>query len=900
MKRKTFLVGSARAALSVLMIVQLGMAQTSIDAELQKKAKLLSPDLARQIALEKEELRAESAELTTQAIRLCDQGKYKEAYFALDEAMKKDPRNTAAKTRLVTVNAILYDTYAGYAMSRIAVADYQGAIDNFRVALEHKQGGEEALKGIQKARALIEETVSKNLGKIISDSMQDEEKVDLLVKQARDLEVQGRYEEAKATYKAAIKIESEDPRPRRLFKELIEKQNRTIADDRRIERRKVMEDLIKEFLQNPEEYVDQPGTETETTVTPVTARRDELIKKARATRVESLNFKDANLQDVVSYITEMSGISIVLNLGDKPANPFTIEMNNATVVDAITYIVESNPGLSCTYDEYAVIISRGEGDMETRFWVISEAGTLSAEEQSSSSSSSRESDGRGGGRGGETDLFRSEPVGAALESAEPGEVAQSPMVKTVNDMLPGLKERGGAVFYEPTSRTLTVRATPGELDRVDELIKDLEKGIKQNQVEIQARFVEMSDQDLEEFSLGLKLQSQFKLFNMNDRQDRAALLNPVDLTGALRRFAKGEQSSRYADRLNKLVALVGTKANQNQIADEVIGFFTSTLTDPEVGLVFHAISEKTNADVLSAPSVTSVSGQSRVRIRQIMEVMYPEDYSVYKPAKIFRAGSGFFDAGGLIDVQQGYATVQGFLTEEVGIELIVSPTISEDGRTVEMEVMTKVSKELEPHIVTAYVGDNTVFPALDPIDLRIPQFKNAEVSTQVVVNDGETIVLGGMITETIREYHDKVPFWGDLPVIGRWFRAEGSFQNKKNLMIFVTVKVITPTGESYGELIDREKREAEKKAAETREPTNTDGTAPAEPAATSSDEPKSDEAAPASGDTPKKDETTSGSDVSKEEGAAVPAGSDSGAKPAGSDADTKPAEGGDSATGTNE
>jgi hypothetical protein len=304
-----------------------------------------------------------------------------------------------------------------------------------------------------------------------------------------------------------------------------------------------------------------------------------------------------------------------------------------------------------------------------------------------------------------------------------------------------------------------------------------------------------------------------------------------------------------------------------------------------------------------------VSGQSRVRIRQIMEVMYPEDYSVYKPAKIFRAGSGFFDAGGLIDVQQGYATVQGFLTEEVGIELIVSPTISEDGRTVEMEVMTKVSKELEPHIVTAYVGDNTVFPALDPIDLRIPQFKNAEVSTQVVVNDGETIVLGGMITETIREYHDKVPFWGDLPVIGRWFRAEGSFQNKKNLMIFVTVKVITPTGESYGELIDREKREAEKKAAETREPTNTDGTAPAEPAATSSDEPKSDEAAPASGDTPKKDETTSGSDVSKEEGAAVPAGSDSGAKPAGSDsgakpagsdADTKPAEGGDSATGTNE
>lgn len=794
MKKRPYFNVVTRSVVSVLMLVQVGMAQSPIDTELQKKAQMLSPDLARQIALEKEELRAEAAELTTQAIKLMEQGEYKKAYIALSEAVKKDPRNVTAKTKLDTVNGILYDTYAGYAQARMAVKDYEAAIVNYRTALEHRPAGEEALKGIRKARQLLEESVSKNLGKIITEDMDDEAKVALLIKQARDLEVQSRYEEAKALYKQAIRIESENPMPRRLLKDLIEKQGRIISDQRRIERRQVMEDLIKAFFQHPDEYAEEvtvgPGTPTET---PEQQRRKEIIAKA-SKKLEPISFKEAQIQEVIGYLSEVSGLSIVLNLGDKPAQPVTIELASPTVLDAIKYICEANPGMMYTITEYAIVVSRGEGDMETRIWSVSPAAVTTAAETKKET-----------GADATMDLFATEEPAAPGETPE---VAEPEIVRQINDLLPGLKDRGGSVFLEPTTGTLVVRATPGELDQVDALIEDLERGGKEQlQVEIQARFVEVSNQDLQELSFGISLEDKFKLLNVNDGRDRAVMMNPTDFTGALRRYAKGESASRYADRLRGNLNLIGGKVGANQITDEVIGFFTSALTDPEVGLILRAIDNKTNADILSAPSVTTVSGQNRVRIRQISQIMYPEDYTVYKPAKIFYAG-GAFDTASLADVQQGYATVQGFKVEEVGIELTVSPTISEDGRTVDMDITTKVSQELEPRTVIVYVGD----PAfdLDPIELKIPRFKNAEVNTQVVVNDGETIVLGGMITEQLREYHDKVPFLGDLPLVGRFFRADGSYQEKRNLLIFVTTRVITSTGESY-----REKREREMRLAAT-------------------------------------------------------------------------------------
>jgi general secretion pathway protein D len=69
-----------------------------------------------------------------------------------------------------------------------------------------------------------------------------------------------------------------------------------------------------------------------------------------------------------------------------------------------------------------------------------------------------------------------------------------------------------------------------------------------------------------------------------------------------------------------------------------------------------------------------------------------------------------------------------------------------------------------------------------------------QVVTSCNVWDGQTIVLGGLISETITKISDKVPVLGDLPLVGRLFQSQSSDSIKDNLVIFVTPTIIDPAG----------------------------------------------------------------------------------------------------------
>jgi Flp pilus assembly secretin CpaC len=70
--------------------------------------------------------------------------------------------------------------------------------------------------------------------------------------------------------------------------------------------------------------------------------------------------------------------------------------------------------------------------------------------------------------------------------------------------------------------------------------------------------------------------------------------------------------------------------------------------------------------------------------------------------------------------------------------------------------------------------------------LPLPHYRLRQVTTSCIVWDGQTVVLGGLITEDVTKLKDKVPLLGDLPLLGRFFRSEASSTKKKNLMIFVS------------------------------------------------------------------------------------------------------------------
>ncbi len=126
----------------------------------------------------------------------------------------------------------------------------------------------------------------------------------------------------------------------------------------------------------------------------------------------------------------------------------------------------------------------------------------------------------------------------------------------------------------------------------------------------------------------------------------------------------------------------------------------------------------------------------------------------------------------------------------LGPELDVIPNVSADGYTIQMNLIPTLTEFLgydNPGSFQTQVGQLQA-------PLPLPHFRVRQVTTSAIVWDGQTVVLGGLISEEVQKTKDKVPMLGDLPLVGRLFRSETSFTSKKNLVIFVTPTLIDPAG----------------------------------------------------------------------------------------------------------
>ena len=139
----------------------------------------------------------------------------------------------------------------------------------------------------------------------------------------------------------------------------------------------------------------------------------------------------------------------------------------------------------------------------------------------------------------------------------------------------------------------------------------------------------------------------------------------------------------------------------------------------------------------------------------------------------------------------GTAAISPITTQvEIGPTLDVVPVVLADGYTINL---TLIPSLLEfdgydtPPVVPGVSGVVQVPTAL-------PKFTAREVVTTVNVWDNQTVSLGGLISSSVQSTKDKVPFLGDLPLVGRLFQSQSKTTIKKNLMIFVTATIIDPAG----------------------------------------------------------------------------------------------------------
>jgi type II secretory pathway component GspD/PulD (secretin)/tetratricopeptide (TPR) repeat protein len=370
---------------------------------------------------------------------------------------------------------------------------------------------------------------------------------------------------------------------------------------------------------------------------------------------------------------------------------------------------------------------------------------------------------------------------------------------------------GASATFWPHSGTLIVRNTQDNLDMVDALV-DQANSSAPKQVAIESKFVEINQNNLKELGFDWLLgpfSLNGKVFGSGGTAGNGAPVNAANfpfvdpVTGkpiGQNPVTSGNQSGNFAISANALDALL--MPGLGQVAGAAPGIFglAGVFTNPQFQVVVRALNQKKGIDLLSAPSVTTKSGQ-RAIIEVIRELRYPRTYTAPQVPSI---GTTTTSGSQVVPVVVTPTTPQDWETRNTGVTLEVEPVVGGDATTIDLNLVPQVV-EFEGFInygspINA-VGVNTVagISVSTPVVLtenviNQPVFSTRKVTTSVSVYDGQTVVLGGLMREDVQKTEDKVPIIGDIPLVGRAFRTNTEQHTKKNLVIFVTARIITPAG----------------------------------------------------------------------------------------------------------
>ncbi|MBL4621380.1 MAG: hypothetical protein JKY89_03185, partial [Immundisolibacteraceae bacterium] len=186
-----------------------------------------------------------------------------------------------------------------------------------------------------------------------------------------------------------------------------------------------------------------------------------------------------------------------------------------------------------------------------------------------------------------------------------------------------------------------------------------------------------------------------------------------------------------------------------------VGHFDANGTS--FGALLRALATDVTANILSTPSIMTLDNQE---------------------AELLVGQSVPFVTGQFTNTGASAGSVNPFQTierEDVGVTLKVKPQIN-DGNTIKLELHQEVSS-LVP-------AASTILGASDLVTNK------RSISTTVMVDSGETIVLGGLIDDQVITTEERVPFLGSLPVLGHFFRYQTSSHDKRKLMVFIKPEIV--------------------------------------------------------------------------------------------------------------
>jgi general secretion pathway protein D len=386
---------------------------------------------------------------------------------------------------------------------------------------------------------------------------------------------------------------------------------------------------------------------------------------------------------------------------------------------------------------------------------------------------------------------------------------------------------GASANFLPQSSRLIVRNTADNLELVDALVEQAAvAGPKQ--VEIESKFIEITQNNLKELGfdwlLGKFDVGNGKVSAAGGTSGTSPLLNSADfpfLNNAgnpvgLNPVTAGNRSGNFAISANAIDALLFPSMGASSVAPGIFSL-AGVLTDPRFQVVIRALNQKKGVDLLSAPKVTTKSGQRAV-IEIVREFRYP---TTFTPPQVPSITGGVGGTGTVSINVVTPTTPQTFETRNTGVTLEVEPVVGPDGTTIDLNLVPQVV-EFEGFINYGSAIFGIIPPATNPLTgmllfspsvlltenvINQPIFSTRKVTTSVSVWDGQTVVLGGLMREDVQKTEDRTPIVGDIPIVGRLFRTNVDQHIKRNLIIFVTARLVNPAGQPMNVTEEEEEQE---------------------------------------------------------------------------------------------
>jgi general secretion pathway protein D len=560
-----------------------------------------------------------------------------------------------------------------------------------------------------------------------------------------------------------------------------------------------------------------------------------IMRKLDDIVIPSMDLQDASIREVVQFLTQQSkqidpageGVNIVLKLPsssepldemDPDAAPpvtedtsITIILNQIPLIEAIRYVTELT-GLKYKVEPFAVAIvpiTENTDELVTREFRVTPSfippSTGSVDDDAPIFGSTQDDNVRLKGRRDAKEFLTQQGVPFPT-----GSFAQ----------------------YIPSGSKLIVRNTQDAIDLIETLVEG-DVGEKPTQVEIEAKFVEISQNNLNElgfdwllgpFSVGgglygsggTRLDTDLATAgNQGLSADYYANFpfgnvgtNPIT---SVNRSGVGTSlnSAVTANSINALIQ--GIPQGANVASPGVLGL-AGIFTNPQFQVVIRALSQKKGVDLMSAPKVTTKSGNKAV-IRVVREFPYPTEFEppqvpdTSDNLNISSNESGIVSTTSLVTP----ATPSAFETRPIGVSLEVEPQIGADNYTIDLSLAPEVV-EFDGFVnygspINAPRALNAIEQLQDPSNLtgiglftltenvmNQPIFSVRKVTTSVSIWDGQTVALGGLIREDVQKVTDKIPILGDIPLAGRLFRSNVDQKIKKNLIVFVTARLMDAEG----------------------------------------------------------------------------------------------------------